>query len=595
LNSHILCSRLRLAGGVALILLVGCTPPSDVERRRNRAESAAPETSDNLQLAMQFLSFSDELDAERARAQCAYHLNRWLEVQEPADDWLADPLFSRLPQEIRGDHTPTTLGRLRFNLEDVRYVQQNQWQRQVAQWVSRQPAPRYLEQWLATNPTGLAEEDMERLVAAERFFDWTIRNVQLETLLEYPTGETAGPSADATSGDESERDAGATSDTAGKLPPPARGEPGPGYLYYPWQVMLYGRGDAWQRGRVFIQLCRQQQIPAVMLAIDDPSLRPTPQPWLPAVLLGDQLYLFDTHLGLPLRGPGGEGIASLQQVRQDPALLEDLDVGSKYQYPVRSDDLNKVVALIDASPAALSQRMAMVESQLAGENQVVLTVSPSSLSRRLADVAGLSATRLWRVPFEVDLFRRALPARLQDSPEMARKYFRQEVMYDGSHPLVVGRRRAFQGEFETVDDKPGAKALYLQARVPDSVIEDLASNPQVLAEMGVPVPEDPAQRQALLATTELRLRDAKLTASLWLGIAQYETDQFTDAVEWLDEKTLQADTEERWSGAARYNLGRSYEALGSYEQAREVYYADQSPQAHGNRLRARYFPQDGSQ
>ena len=61
-----------------------------------------------------------------------------------------------------------------------------------------------------------------------------------------------------------------------------------------------------QRARIFILLARQLHIDAVMLGIETRSGRP--RAWLPAVLLGDQLYLFDTQLGLPIPGP--EDVAS---------------------------------------------------------------------------------------------------------------------------------------------------------------------------------------------------------------------------------------------------------------------------------------------
>ncbi len=76
-------------------------------------------------------------------------------------------------------------------------------------------------------------------------------------------------------------------------------------------------------------LCRQQQIDTVMLAFDDPRASPRPRPWLPAVLIEDQLYLFDTELGLPIRVPGGGGIATLAQVRQDSGILRSLDIGQR--------------------------------------------------------------------------------------------------------------------------------------------------------------------------------------------------------------------------------------------------------------------------
>ena len=35
--------------------------------------------------------------------------------------------------------------------------------------------------------------------------------------------------------------------------------------------------------------------------------------WICAVLIGDQAYLFDARLGLEVPGPGGQGVATLEQ------------------------------------------------------------------------------------------------------------------------------------------------------------------------------------------------------------------------------------------------------------------------------------------
>ncbi|MCO6459460.1 MAG: tetratricopeptide repeat protein, partial [Pirellulaceae bacterium] len=374
----------------------------------------------------------------------------------------------------------------------------------------------------------------------------------------------------------------------------ARGVPGPGYIHYPWQTMLYGHGDAWARARVFILLCRQQQLDAVMLALDAPGRRPSPYPWLPAVLLGEQLFLFDPQLGLPLPGPDGRGIATLAQVREDPALLESLDVGTTYVYPVRANQIQSLMALVDASPPALSRQMEMVERRLAGDDKLVLTVSPSRLARQLADVPGIQATALWDVPFETEQFRAVLPRLAANNPELARELFRGELIYEGSHPLVMGRRLAFRGVFESTPDQVGAKAMFLDSRTPDSIIDNLERDSEARMRIGLEgnLPADPVAARNLLENTRILLRESRQLASFWLGLAQYDTGRYPDAIDWLDKRTLQADPQGRWAGGARYNLGRTYEVLGQFERARELYFADDSPQAHGNRVRARRFPRE---
>ena len=51
--------------------------------------------------------------------------------------------------------------------------------------------------------------------------------------------------------------------------------------------------------------------------------------------------------------------------------------------------------------------------------------------------------------------------------------------------------------------------------------------------------------------------------------------------------TLQAAPDGPWAATAQYNLGRAYEANGQLQKAIEMYEDDDSPQRHGNLLRAR--------
>src|SRR6185369_9243300 len=114
-----------------------------------------------------------------------------------------------------------------------------------------------------------------------------------------------------------------------------------------------------ERARIFILLCRQVGIDAVMLAFpeEQSTMR---RGWLPAALVGGKLYLFDMGLGLSIPGPEGKGIATLDQVRKDPALLRQLDVKGVGDYPIAPSDFKQGIwALIDAEPPALSRRMAL--------------------------------------------------------------------------------------------------------------------------------------------------------------------------------------------------------------------------------------------
>jgi tetratricopeptide (TPR) repeat protein len=102
------------------------------------------------------------------------------------------------------------------------------------------------------------------------------------------------------------------------------------------------------------------------------------------------------------------------------------------------------------------------------------------------------------------------------------------------------------------------------------------------------LPEDPQQQKAFLEEFIAIARDGKFNATYWLGLTYYESGKYETAVEWLGERTVQADPPSPWTPGARYNLARCYEQLGALDVARRWLESDtDSPQRHGNLLRAR--------
>jgi tetratricopeptide (TPR) repeat protein len=371
-------------------------------------------------------------------------------------------------------------------------------------------------------------------------------------------------------------------------------------MTFPWQTLMFGRGDAWQRARVFIQLSRQRKIDVVMLALDDGAETPRPRPWLPAALIDDQLYLFDAELGMPIPGPGGVGIATLEQVRKDKGLLSELDVGSQYPYAPAKADLDKVVALIDASPDSLSRRMKLVDSQRATGQQLILSVDPSGLAERLRQCDGVTDVELWRTPYETWVYREALglwarrigqlgPETKEDQ-ELMRRLMLDEWIFDGLTPLIQGRQLHFRGKFEKEGQKDGAKAHYFSARVPDVDINRIETSLEIQKRMRLERGrENDQQWQAKLQAQKMIVKRVKRNASYWLGLIHYETGRYEPAREWLKVHTLEAAEDGPWTPGARYNLSRLYEAMGDLEKARGLLLLDDSPQKHGNLLRARFL------
>lgn len=558
-----------------ICLFAACQPaPPPTESPVAPAGSTTPER-DYFDVARDYLAKLDDFDPKQGMVQTAYYLNRWIAGSDDEVAWQVDPMIAELPTELRTIPPVESLDKREFTVEDVKYLRQASWARSISKWVAQRSDDPDLAPWLKRLEKDRGEQHAYEVALAARLFDWTVRNIQLAPLLPFP-GQVAGP-------------AGGGGAATG-VSPIQQATPGPGYTAFPWQTLIYGQGDAWQRARVFMLLCRQQQIDTVMLALDDVRSSPRPRPWLPAVLIDDDLYLFDTALGLPIRGPGGSGIATLAQVRQDAGILRALDVGTEMRYAEADADWGQLVALLDASPEALSYRMKALELKAAAGEPLFVAVTAEELAKRLKDRAGLAAVDLWRIPFQAWVYRGALAARAKEDPEAMRRLLYDEMILENVHPLAQGRVQYFRGNFEKTTDNPGAKGYFVEARVPNKIIGQIGTSREVQASLGiVRTRENDQEWQYRLQVAQGMATGIKQTATYWLGLIHYETDHYETAIEWLKRRSLESSEDNPWKPGSRYNLSRVYEALGDLETARKTLLLDDSPQKHGNLLLARYL------
>jgi hypothetical protein len=540
----------------------------------------------HLNSAIDFANRMDEFEQEQAIVQVAYHLNRWVDELELADDWSRDPISESLPRSMRQD-VVAELGRPQFYLNDVKSLMQSVWSANISKWVSHTPVLGPLGQRSQAHADSLEDFEVDQLTVAERLFDWTIRNVQLETTMAYPF-------------DPVELTTGAAANQPRLLPPPMRGIPGPGYQLHPWQTLLFGRGDSLARARVFIQLARQQGVDVVMLAFPGLTTPPRPRPWVPAVLIRDQLYLFDAELGLALPGPNDRGIATLQQVQADPSLLTKLNVGTEYTYRVVEKDLKKVLVLIDASAQDLSRRMQLVQQNLTGDDRLVLTVNGTDLSERLKKCPGIEDVIIWPISYETVWYQTAIEQpdyveaqqmRAREDVNLRRELLDRHYVFAVRNLLVQARHLHFRRKFDNVGDEKGAKMLYSDSIITNAQLDQIETSEKVQRQLGLKREDDEREifYQGRMVLTKMVAISTKHHASYWLGLAQYDDGRPVAAVEWFARRTLKAFPDGPWIGGARYNLGRTYEALDEIEKAREQYFLDDSPQKHGNLLRARYL------
>jgi hypothetical protein len=449
--------------------------------------------------------------------QVVVWLNQWLRQSEKIADWQIDPLLETLDPKLRADPqlapylAKQAFEAAAFEPHEGRLLQEAVWMRDIARWAR-----------------GESFDDLQRAAA---LFDWTIRNVQLET-------------------DENR------------------------LAHRPWQVLLYGRGTAEQRAWIFALLCRQLGLDVVMLATKPPDAAAAGQDvakfWLPALVQGDELYLFDTRLGLPIPGAFGEGIATLNQVLDDDSVLRQLDLEAA-PYPITSARLENVTAYVVADSLDLSRRALQLEANLTGDERVTLSVQPREIGDILREFPHMGEVRLWAVPFET----------LREQLSLAPPARRREVL--DFEPLATrpvlwkARMRHFQGRRQGGDEQTATE--------PSDVIDDHREAAQLYTHRSV----RPTEREIAREQSDDKRRVdsiAKLNATYWLGLLSFDDGKYEVAAHWFGRPELIADVSP-WRFGARYNLARTFEAQEKLEEAIQILNEDASPQQHGNRLRAR--------
>jgi hypothetical protein len=457
--------------------------------------------------------------------QVVSRLDRWLDTQRPTSTPAADPMLQTLPKKLADLPQLRELERLKLSGYDAFALREAVWLREISNWASG--------------------DQLDDLPRAQKLFDWTVRNIQLDA------------------------------DLPQRVP------------LLPWENLFYGRGTSQERAWVFILLARQQGIDAALLAVEEPAEKGTDEetslrPWVVGVSAGGEVYLFDPLLGLPIPAADGVGFdaegnlsiepATLAQVLADEKLLRGMDIEGlrPHRYSFDADDMKRVVALVEASPAYLTQRMSLIESRLTGKQKTVLTASPVAQAERFAALEGISRTALWQFPFEVIERRVKL-----DKNDVRRQLVRLQPFYAGFQedqpsPLRTGRMLHLKGQFT---GPRGATFFYQQCRPADSTASEAArkNNVPMQAFMNIFVP-------------------SKLNASYWLGQLVFERGNYPSATNYFYNHTLVWMPDGMRTHGAKYNLGRTYERSGEPMKAALMYKSDpDSPAYQGNLIRARWL------
>lgn len=559
-----LSRRACLALGMALLAgASGCEEPETLDAHVNPVVNTKASSQTSLQQGMDFLKRLEESNAAEAYRRIQQYLQEWLAQQPEDKDWQPDTMADRLPLNRQGGGTGELLRQRSFEMYDILSLRESLWLRDIAQASLREGrlAPG-LEDLVAKTP-GAAEGDLRRsLTDAAKLFDWTVLNLQTDPSPEEAPGE--------------------------------RQRFGSNLSLYAWESLLMGRGTMEEKSRVFTLLARQLGLDVVMLALDRPEAA-SPVPWLPAVAVGGQLYLFDMHLGSPLPEKSGEGILTLARLIDDPSQLESLAASADQPYLVRPEDLSYVVAFLDATPADLSLRMKLLESALVGEDKMTLTANPSTLAKTLAESRGIQRVEIWPLPYAVFAQRGSLDPNSQPAVELAMEH----SLFDRRPLLLLARVQHFRGNFEPTEEQSGARSLYLASRVPEEELARILETP-LPQNPGGPPPDDEAKRlhaQRLVVLQSL-MRRTKQNASYWLGLMAFDRGQYDVAIDYLEKRLLGLEPQTIWSSGAHHALGRAYEAKGRAENNLDALrkahstYLDAPPSAYttANQWHASHLP-----
>jgi hypothetical protein len=171
-----------------------------------------------------------------------------------------------------------------------------------------------------------------------------------------------------------------------------------GPMIPPAYILRRGWGTAHERALVFLTMLDQLGLDGCMTALPGPKAGDNVRPWIPGVLVGKEIYLFDTRLGLPLPGPDRKGIATLSQVRSQGAkLFQSLTSDAKHAYDIAGNQGQGAEVWLAGPLSALAPRMKYLEDLLSIHNKVYLETDAASLLQKFQDALGEQkiAVKVW--------------------------------------------------------------------------------------------------------------------------------------------------------------------------------------------------------
>jgi len=553
-----------------LVCLGGC---EDANRKRLQQiqvkQVQGKERRDSIRDAFRYLPQLIRLDRTAALKEIRYQLNTWSSSVSEQGTWKSSGLLDSVSGALRTIDFSKRMTKLEFGEPECEFLMQCQMMKEVGKWVVERPYHDPLfSPWLSQRKSEMAEDEWIKLEIALKLFDWSICNVGID-----------GQAKDAM-----------RLVTNSEMPFDDRA---PIYRQLPWQTMMFARGDTWQRARVFTQLAFIQGIDCVVLAL--PSLTGATENaslrlWCIGVPIGGELYLFEPQWGLPIPSQTSDGIATLREAKENPAVLRRAKLPGRFdEYPVVQTDLKSLVALIDVEPFALGRTMHSLERSITGENRVRLSMDADALEEKLNKIDSAVAVRLWNVPWIAHAYNQSMRERINENSAFSMAYVASFGSFIMDTPISRARNLHFKGQFESTPEASGALRSYMDVRVDEQTLKDLEYDRTVQANLGVvkQPDEELARFKFRVAQAQEYFRRSKFDVAIFLAMLNMDLGKLDTANDWLSKRLLKIPGTERWHAHAHYLLGRNYEQQGDMAAAIKEYEFENSPQEAGNRIRIR--------
>lgn len=634
MNSVLHCRPLlACAAAVALLVVVaGCGHPDAAGKSAAAAASTGGSQQQRnllLQTALQMLGKMEQFDQQPALEQIVDRLNESQRDRKSNIEWKADPLIDTLPKPL-AEHSGPWLERLGdelFDRElDANFLKEAAWLRDISNY----------------NRGDKADD----LSIAEHLFDWTVRNIQLMVDLQPKPGEQAPLSlvARRLPWEVVLLGRGTVQQRAWVFMLLARqqgldvvmlavADPAHPKVKLAWVPALLHKGELYlfdpalglpipgPGGKGIATLRQAAEDPAVLdqLDLDESHHYPVKaaevkKVW--AIVEASPGYLSRRMKALESQLAGTDRIVLTAAPEQIAARLQGLahvdhqiDLWTfPFQTLATREAQDRAIENPPAQNAQARQYIKQFATAKAAEmypyfvpnfreNDVPTSRGPQqhALEELMAqgenpDEAGRQIVELQKEAGELagDNSEKAAKRRAEIEQEIAglrqiqagSKKLNLPRPVKMVFPLWAGRLLHFRGHY---GGEYGAKHFYILSRPGEDQI------PAYVGQLADDWSRDNNARcpPVIVAEYLSAVRARKQDATFWLGLISFDEHEYSTAEDYFKLLPQGAGQRNLWADGARYNLARSYEAEGRTAEAIKLYEEDDSPQRHGNRLRAR--------